>query len=424
MWVKVGIIIFTFAICGSKVVSCKQEYQNQLFMNDLRAFVFNADTDLALAQNKPSYTASAPVRQMMADLAMLPVWYAGKGNMVLVENDDCKSYYESLNDMFSFDVTLVASKDLSSLEFSAIVPWGWNKALVNAFSRRGIPPNLLPDNDELAYWRNLSSRTSVTGILDPLRDGDSYVGESINVTSLNECESLASSFKEGVVFKSPWSSSGKGLMWCRNGLDAGAAKWCGSVLADQGSVVVSPIYNKVCDFAMEFFLSDDHASFVGYSSFITDSRGRYQGNSLLPDSDIENKLCGYVPSDELVKVKNKLVEILSDYHYQGYVGVDMMICSTDDSSRYKIHPCVELNLRMNMGVVSHILYESYVSSESFGMFQVEHFASNCVLRDYCAKQTRDNPLVVEQKRVKSGFLPLVPVNDKTLNIAYINVFAG
>lgn len=62
-----------------------------------------------------------------------------------------------------------------------------------------------------------------------------------------------------------------------------------------GGVVGEPIYNKVEDFAMEFY-SDGKGRiiFAGYSLFRTNAGGAYEGNRLLPDAEIERRLSAYV----------------------------------------------------------------------------------------------------------------------------------
>ena len=48
----------------------------------------------------------------------------------------------------------------------------------------------------------------------------------------------------------------------------------------------------------------------------------------------------------------------------------MMICRFPENEKpfFRIHPCVEINLRMNMGVVARFLYDRYVRSDSTGRF--------------------------------------------------------
>ena len=57
--------------------------------------------------------------------------------------------------------------------------------------------------------------------------------------------------------------------------------------------------------------------------------------------------------------------------YRGYLGVDMMIVRT--AVGYAVHPCVEVNLRMNMGVVSRLFFDRYVCREAVGRYVIEYF---------------------------------------------------
>ena len=46
-------------------------------------YIFNPDHDLALASGNVNYMPPASARQMAADLALLPVWYASPESAVL-----------------------------------------------------------------------------------------------------------------------------------------------------------------------------------------------------------------------------------------------------------------------------------------------------------------------------------------------------
>ena len=145
------------------------------------------------------------------------------------------------------------------------------------------------------------------------------------------------------------------------------------------------------------FLADEggQVRFIGYSLFETDKRGVYKENLLAADEAIEARISAYIPAETLRQVGRvlqvELAEVIGG-SYQGYLGVDMMICRTKDGG-YAIHPCVEINLRMNMGVVARLVYDNYVCH---GM-----------------------PLCLENGKVKSGYLSLTPVEDSTAYQAYI-----
>ena len=124
--------------------------------------------------------------------------------------------------------------------------------------------------------------------------------------------------------------------------------------------MAEPIYNKVCDFAMEFCADEEgRVAFAGYSFFETDAFGNYKANLLVSDAEIERRLGAYVSLGTLHGVRSRLLTVLPDWlggHYAGYLGVDMMICHEGD---YRIHPCVEINLRMNMGVLARLFFDRF-----------------------------------------------------------------
>jgi len=65
--------------------------------------------------------------------------------------------------------------------------------------------------------------------------------------------------------------------------------------------------------------------------------------------------------------------------------VDMMVCRSDKENGYRVHPCVEINMRMNMGVVARLFYDRFVALGSKGCFAVEYVPDNETLRAYLAE---------------------------------------
>ena len=45
----------------------------------MELYLFNPDSDLALANNEANYIAPASARRMAQDMALLPIWYAAPG---------------------------------------------------------------------------------------------------------------------------------------------------------------------------------------------------------------------------------------------------------------------------------------------------------------------------------------------------------
>ena len=81
-------------------------------------------------------------------------------------------------------------------------------------------------------------------------------------------------------------------------------------------------------------LSNGRFGFAGYSQFRTGGSGAYEGNLLISDAAIERNLLEYIPVEEIYKLRDRLEQELSlrfGTIYNGYLGVDMMICRFPES---------------------------------------------------------------------------------------------
>ena len=77
-------------------------------------------------------------------------------------------------------------------------------------------------------------------------------------------------------------------------------------------MVASPIYDKVKDFAMEFYADGvGQVKFIGYSSFITNSSGAYVGNDLLSHAAFEDEWEHYLPVSCLQNIRTRLEQLLA-----------------------------------------------------------------------------------------------------------------
>ena len=184
------------------------------------------------------------------------------------------------------------------------------------------------------------------------------------------------------------------------------------------------IYNKVEDFAMEFYADGrGRVVFAGYSVFHTGGSGMYAGNDLLSDEKILQKLSAYVPQEEFIRLRTRLEEELSALFggfYHGYLGVDMMICHfPDEAPVYRIHPCVEINLRMNMGVVAWLLTDRYLAADAEGVFRIDYYPLAGQALEEHRQMSASFPLSVENNRVCAGYLPLVPVTPQSRYRAFL-----
>ena len=385
-------------------------------------WIFNPDNDLALADGGANYIAPNKVRQMVDDLAMLPMWYADAESYVLAHSAYNQEFLNQMKEKFQLSVKLITFSELSDSKCFSFYPWGWNLSLYNILSHYGVNQYYLPSFDYIDKLRILSHRNQAVNLLPNLRLNHNFCGESNLLTSLECCRRFVEGHKH-CVLKAPLSGSGKGLNWCKGVFTDNIAGWCQRNIHLQGGVIGEPIYDKIIDFAMEFYFSaDGKVNFIGYSLFNTSQSGLYEGNLLASDKHIESVLCKFVSIDDLHALRSQLAESLSINYgkqYSGYLGVDMMICKFDVSPYYRIHPCVEINMRMNMGVVSHTIYQRYVKSDSKGTFSIDYCMDNVELQARYHQLSLDKPLQIVNGRVVSGYLPLTPISSHTQYHAFI-----
>lgn len=384
-------------------------------MEKEKVYLFNPDTDMALADNRENYMPPAPVRQMALDLALLPLWYADEGSLVWAASDYNADFLRRANCQWKMNVRLVTTPELQEMENVEYLPWGWNVALRKRLLGVGVKETLLPSADMLAVWREYASRAWVADWLRLLGHIEGCCGESHNLYDEDACRRFVECHAASVL-KSPWSGSGKGLNWCKGRFTDAISGWCRRVLDKQGLVTASPVYEKCEDFAMEFYADGvGKADFVGYSLFSTNASGAYEGNWLLSAQMFEDRMKGYGVRQVLDTVRMAVSEVVGIYarFYRGYLGVDMMLCREAISGQLKIHPCVEVNLRMNMGVVALKLYQRLLGSGCSGRFFIDYSPSADVLNDRHKADEQRCPLRVEDGKIREGYFPLTPITPRT-----------
>ena len=387
-------------------------------------YIFNPEHDLALASGEANYMAPASARRMASELALLPMWYAEEGSVVLAPSAYNLDYVKKIQELLGLSVDLITEPELAIEPDLDIRPWGWDVALRKRLSVLGVDEVLLPSMGQLNDLREYSHRSKAVALLPELQLNECFCGESYYLKTPEEWKRFVEGRKE-CLLKAPLSGSGKGLNWCKGIFTSFISGWCTRVAASQGGVIAEPIYNKVEDFAMEFY-SDGagELTFVGYSLFHTGKSGMYEGNRLLSNEAIRKQLAQYVPLEALMDLENCLkyrLSALVGTVYKGYLGVDMMICRFPENEKpvFRIHPCVEINLRMNMGVIARFLHDRYVRPGSTGRFVIDYHPSEGEALQEHERMSATYPLESREGRVYSGYLPLVPVHKRSCYRAWI-----
>ncbi|MBO4826048.1 MAG: hypothetical protein J5506_02265 [Prevotella sp.] len=298
--------------------------------------VFNPEHDIALAYNRPNFTAPRAGRQLRTDLGFLPAIWADDGDVVLVNDvevarnavQQCKAHMANVH-----FVTHVPADTITDVSV-----WGWDRAVCHQLVRAGVPERLLPTDKQLETIRRLSHRSTAVSLLAQLRShpqlAHATVGRSRVCHSLADIQSALSDWQH-IVLKSPWSSSGRGIKYVDGQLSNSQQGWCANVLHEQGSIVAEVFNNKVMDFGMEFFSDGQgHVTYCGLSLFNT-VNGAYTGNIVAPEADKEAMLATYLPTRLTHSVRTQLEALLSQTigtAYRGPLGIDMMVVSPEPCS--------------------------------------------------------------------------------------------
>ncbi len=379
-------------------------------------YFFNSDNDLALASGSVIYTPSQSIEKMMEDLSPLLAWIANEGDSVYVPNICVAQATQQLR-LFPKILCISTLNNMTDM----LCPWGWSSSLVRKIHRLA-PDFPLLSLETTEKLKMLSSRVTYVSLLATLSKIPNCIGESCVFDTFEGIENYLDEHTV-IMMKSPWSGSGNGVRKADKFNFPDHRNWVKNVLQKQHVVLAEPFYHKVVDFAMEFYVDiKGKVSFAGYSLFRTDTNGRYKENWLTSDNRIEQHLSKYVSTEVLEQVKMTIVDCLKDKYtdvYAGYFGVDMMIC--DEAGKYYLHPCVELNLRMNMGILSRRLFDNYVCPNSEGSYQIEYYATPQLAKDEIHKLQQEFPLIIENNRVRSGYFPLTPLLETTQYHAFMKI---
>lgn len=385
-------------------------------------YLFNPENDLALAQGSKNYTAPPLARAIAYDLATLPLWYADKNDTVWLPTPHFASPLQPILDALAISCHTATATCLPT-DIWRCRPWGWSPEVAHRLVRHGIPTALLPDDKKISVLRDYGHRLHTRDILLHLQACGCSTPHTLPQLLTDE-KSVQDFLLQHprALLKAPWSGSGKGLCWVLQGYDLATVRRVQGILHKQGGVIGEPYYPKVQDFAMEFRADGTMVTFAGYSSFTTDDRGAYKGNLLASDSKIEALLSQYIPIAKLQAVRDALIGYFTTHIspiYQGYFGVDMMIYTTCDG--YALHPCIEMNLRMNMGMVSRIFYDRYVAKETSGLYRVEYFADSSMLMHDHRLRAKKSPLQITNGKITSGYLALNPIYPDTRYRASVEI---
>ena len=399
-------------------------------------YYFNPTCELAVANGSFSYQPPLLLQKMESDLAILPFVFCTPGDFVLTEHKPSAEFQQKM-ELAGFDLPRFCS--LAELEtfpegsFDAILPWGWSPAA--HFRLKKLKENCSEKfrETQVFNWsdkhRQLYERSASLDFLNQLLNNNPsafFISKDLigcKVTSSEEIDSLLKRHSP-LVLKAPMSSSGRGIQIIRKPkLDTPNKQWISGILKQQSYLIAEPFLEKKADLSFQFrIISESQIEYLGFSMFETNSNGQYKGTFIHPD------LKAIMPDEnttELTEMINVTANILcnalkrsiySSGHI-GFLGVDALLFKRE--RKLKIQPCIEINSRMNMGILT-LLLERKIHPEATGRFEL-FYGKDLDFKTFSTKHMNLSQPQFLDGKLFSGFLPMAEPNEKNKFGAYISL---
>lgn len=334
------------------------------------AYWFCPENDIALGRDTASFTPPRQAAMLGRYGAPLPWWSGTPGDVVLLPPDISElehyalaQWQETVTSAFGagprFVTTLNGINGVTRLQ-----PWGISSYSAHWLKRAGAPAHLTDAmNAQTGECRRLSHRRSSIRICQLLTEAIKAGMLTMPVPHLpveafspDDANRAIAEFGD-VFVKSPWSSSGRGVMHGHADAPTQLLRRCENAIATQGSVMIERAHKKLLDFAMLFRASAGKVTVEGLSLFFNVRDGAYGGNMLASDAEIAAHIRRLLPDFDpklLGGIMCQVLETLIGGNYTGPLGIDMMVA--EEAGNPYLVPCVELNLRATMGFVARDVY--------------------------------------------------------------------
>lgn len=396
-----------------------------------RIHYFNPGHETAVLKGTRNYTPPSNVRKMQKDLAILPVWYAEPEDLVYIPEITPSDFLDSQPKELHPFPTLVTETSLANYSSTPSLlqasPWGISPQSLHLFDKlkesTGIPMSIPEWKEE---YTRLTGRQTAADCLEKIR---TYLPDMAIpaipcfCASVREVEEQMLLCDTPFVLKTPFSSSGRGLLWIwEKELDTKDKNWINGAINKQGTVSIESGLEKVQDFAMEFHSDGQgHVGYEGLSVFNTEERGAYSGNVMECQASMRTRVTRFTGEEVFRRIQETVARVLSDIYgsiYTGYLGVDMLVYKQKDGS-FSIHPCVEINMRYTMGMVALRLFQKHITPEAHGDFRISFDKEEGGAYEKDLRMRDTYPLLFANGKIRAGYLSLCPVGKETHYRAYL-----
>ena len=362
--------------------------------------LFYPENDIALASDLPRFTAPRAALDLHIAGETLAMFTGNPGDKFLTQGVSAE-WFDRVSEAFALSV-MPFNGDSRGLSPS---PWGWSRASRTVFADSGFTPDALPTDAALSRMRQLSHRRTALQLAAALPDLVAPPG--IEAFTVDEALAAVEAYS-GAVVKSPWSSSGRGVIYSASTSPEMLAPRIAGTIGRQGSVIVERFYPDIVDFALLYEADGANITFTGYSFFAHDAHFRYSGSMLAPDSVLKSAIeqaAGSQLPDGLEQAVAAALYGIIGTDYTGLLGVDMMALRLSGSGRPGPQLAIaEVNLRNTMGHVAHTLAARFLAPGTTGRYTVEPRRTPDLLTPADCR--------IADRRIVSGALDLAPADRR------------
>lgn len=398
--------------------------KNQKKIEKSKIYLFNPTNDLAVANGIKTYTPPNYFKTFEKEAASLPFCYA-ESNDIIISPPFSDQYVERLGKVNFTVPRTITKEEFQTTSFSdssihSLEPWGWSPAIHLFFQNHVHIPEIRPlewHEETKHYYSRAFAKEILESFLAKHKQG--YISSDklpFIAKSITDLQATLEKW-ESCVCKLPWSSSGRGVLFLRkNYIDERTKQWFEGGLKKMGYCMIEPVFNKKLDFSLQFKIDQNQSiSFLGYTVFETENNGQYLQSFINPHNTLKNNNYFQVIKDQLDDLQKGLIETIGNSllpsNFQGVFGIDCMVVE-DNNNNLLIHPCLEINLRYNMGYVA-LMLEKKVSPEAKGIFSIE--SSKHIYPRYQEMQQK-HPITMNGAKMENGFIAL---NDVKKDFCYL-----
>lgn len=391
---------------------------------------------MAIANGTFSYMPPRILQRFEIDLQVIPAYLAQKKDCVVVREKIEKAWQTYMRELgfelpeFILRESIENSESLNK-RIGYLRPWGWSPVTHRFFkdikplccqSYRNIPNYNWEESHKDLYSRITSLEIYKYIVSNYNYDFLSGSKDTPSVCyNISEIEQLLGTYRK-IIVKAPWSSSGRGILIIRgNELTTPEKQWISGILKNQKYIMVEELRDKLFDISFHYYIDEkSKVNYIGNASFKTDDKGAYVGNNLqaIPKR-LNSELKDFLSNDKIEQLADILKEALMKSplakEYYGYLGVDAYVYRTQEG--LKIFPCVEINLRYNMGTLN-LKLRDIVHPDAEGLIITDRIIKGSVC-EFVESMKKNHPIEYKDEKLLKGFIPLTPSNEDSEFIYYL-----